>query len=152
MLYFWRRRRDSNSRAGYPTYTLSRGASSPTWVLLHLVAFFNTYSFRKFNSPNYYTIFTGNVNTFFIKSFQHLFTHVFLLHTMRIEQFPWVALLRYRSANLTSLTPTGEFMKISEKLLTYPKKLVILYVETQYFVGGFIQWTKKELFGLLLWL
>jgi hypothetical protein len=25
---FWRRRRDSNSRAGFPTYTLSRGASS----------------------------------------------------------------------------------------------------------------------------
>ena len=27
---FWRRRRDSNSRAGCPTYALSRGASSPT--------------------------------------------------------------------------------------------------------------------------
>ena len=26
--FFWRRRRDSNSRAGYPTYALSRGASS----------------------------------------------------------------------------------------------------------------------------
>ena len=26
----WRRRRDSNPRAGYPTYALSRGASSPT--------------------------------------------------------------------------------------------------------------------------
>ncbi len=26
----WRRRRDSNSRAGCPTYALSRGASSPT--------------------------------------------------------------------------------------------------------------------------
>ena len=26
----WRRMRDLNSRAGYPTYTLSRGASSPT--------------------------------------------------------------------------------------------------------------------------
>ena len=26
--FIWRRRRDSNSRAGYPTYTLSRGASS----------------------------------------------------------------------------------------------------------------------------
>ena len=25
----WRGRRDLNSRAGYPTYTLSRGASSP---------------------------------------------------------------------------------------------------------------------------
>ena len=34
--FFWRRRRDSNSRAGFnPTYALSRGASSPTWVLLH---------------------------------------------------------------------------------------------------------------------
>ena len=30
---FWRGRRDSNSRAGFPTYALSRGASSPTWVL-----------------------------------------------------------------------------------------------------------------------
>ncbi len=27
-LLFWRRREDSNFRAGYPTYTLSRGASS----------------------------------------------------------------------------------------------------------------------------
>ena len=35
LCFFWRRRRDSNSRAGYPTYALSRGASSPTWVLLH---------------------------------------------------------------------------------------------------------------------
>ncbi len=26
----WRSRRDLNSRAGYPTYALSRGASSPT--------------------------------------------------------------------------------------------------------------------------
>ena len=34
-LFLWRRRGDSNSRAGYPTYALSRGASSPTWVLLH---------------------------------------------------------------------------------------------------------------------
>ena len=30
MLFSWRRRGDSNSRAGYPTYALSRGASSPT--------------------------------------------------------------------------------------------------------------------------
>ena len=37
--FFWRRRRDSNPRAGFPTYALSRGASSPTWVLLQLVAF-----------------------------------------------------------------------------------------------------------------
>ena len=28
-IFAWRRRRDLNSRAGYPTYTLSRGASSP---------------------------------------------------------------------------------------------------------------------------
>ena len=27
--FFWRRRKDLNLRAGYPTYTLSRGASSP---------------------------------------------------------------------------------------------------------------------------
>lgn len=30
MFLLWRRRGDSNSRAGYPTYALSRGASSPT--------------------------------------------------------------------------------------------------------------------------
>ena len=29
-LLLWRRRGDSNSCAGYPTYALSRGASSPT--------------------------------------------------------------------------------------------------------------------------
>ena len=28
--FIWRRRGDSNSCAGYPTYALSRGASSPT--------------------------------------------------------------------------------------------------------------------------
>ena len=33
LCFFWRGRRDSNSRAGFPTYALSRGASSPTWVL-----------------------------------------------------------------------------------------------------------------------
>ncbi len=31
----WRRRRDLNPRAAYTTYTLSRGAPSATWVLLH---------------------------------------------------------------------------------------------------------------------
>ena len=35
-VFSWRSRRDSNSRAGYPTYALSRGASSPTWVLLRM--------------------------------------------------------------------------------------------------------------------
>ena len=35
-LAFKRRRRDLNPRAGYPTYTLSRGASSATWVLLQM--------------------------------------------------------------------------------------------------------------------
>ena len=30
----WRRRRDSNSRGGYPPYALSMGASSPALVLL----------------------------------------------------------------------------------------------------------------------
>ena len=30
VFFIWRRRRDSNSRAGFPTYALSRGASSPT--------------------------------------------------------------------------------------------------------------------------
>ena len=33
-LAFKRRRRDLNPRAGYPTYTLSRGASSASWVFL----------------------------------------------------------------------------------------------------------------------
>ena len=38
----WRRRRDLNSRASFPTYTLSRGTSSATWVLLQEY-FQNTY-------------------------------------------------------------------------------------------------------------
>ena len=33
---FWRRIRDLNPGAGCPTYSLSRGASSATWVILHL--------------------------------------------------------------------------------------------------------------------
>ena len=34
--FCWRRWRDLNSRAGYPTYTLSRGASSASWVHLRV--------------------------------------------------------------------------------------------------------------------
>ena len=34
---FWRRRRDLNPRAGCPTYTLSRGASSASWVFLQVL-------------------------------------------------------------------------------------------------------------------
>ena len=33
---FWRRWRDSNSRARFQTYSLSRGAPSPTWVHLQM--------------------------------------------------------------------------------------------------------------------
>lgn len=36
---FWRRRRDSNSRAGCPTYALSRGASSPLEYFSKMAAF-----------------------------------------------------------------------------------------------------------------
>ena len=32
----WRRRRDLNSRTGYPAYSLSRGAPSASWVLRHM--------------------------------------------------------------------------------------------------------------------
>ena len=35
----WRRQRDLNPRAGYPTYSLSRGASSASWVCLHRTAY-----------------------------------------------------------------------------------------------------------------
>ena len=34
--YFWRRRRDLNPRAGFPAYSLSRGAPSASWVLLQV--------------------------------------------------------------------------------------------------------------------
>ena len=34
-----RRKRDLNPRAGCPTYTLSRGASSASWVFLHIWTF-----------------------------------------------------------------------------------------------------------------
>ena len=34
--FIWRRRRDLNPRAACATYTLSRGASSATWVLPHM--------------------------------------------------------------------------------------------------------------------
>jgi hypothetical protein len=35
----WRRRRDLNPRAGHPTYALSRGAPSATWVLLRIIVY-----------------------------------------------------------------------------------------------------------------
>ena len=48
MPYFWRRRKDLNLRAGYPTYTLSRGASSP-------LEYFSIYCKPWFGYlPNYY--------------------------------------------------------------------------------------------------
>ena len=34
--FFERRKRDLNPRAGFPTYTLSRGASSASWVFLQV--------------------------------------------------------------------------------------------------------------------
>ena len=34
--FSWRRRRDLNPRAGYPAYSLSRGAPSASWVLLQV--------------------------------------------------------------------------------------------------------------------
>ena len=34
--FLWRRRRDLNPRAGYPAYSLSRGAPSASWVLLQV--------------------------------------------------------------------------------------------------------------------
>ena len=33
----WRRKRDLNPRAGFPTYSLSRGAPSASWVFLHKI-------------------------------------------------------------------------------------------------------------------
>ena len=38
--FVWRSRRDLNSRAGYPTYALSRGASSPLeYYSIYMVTF-----------------------------------------------------------------------------------------------------------------
>ena len=36
VVVFWRRRRDLNPRAGFPAYSLSRGAPSASWVLLQV--------------------------------------------------------------------------------------------------------------------
>ena len=60
-----RRKRDSNPRAGYPTYTLSRGTSSASWVFLRIdIIFIQIYQLRRNALPillnkNYF------VNTFF---------------------------------------------------------------------------------------
>ena len=43
-----RRKRDLNPRAGYPTYTLSRGTSSATWVFLQSSLFDNMMLFDAF--------------------------------------------------------------------------------------------------------
>ena len=48
-----RRKRDLNPRAGCPTYTLSRGASSASWVFLHFWSAFPRYSvIRRFLSAH----------------------------------------------------------------------------------------------------
>ena len=39
MIYVERRKRDLNPRAGHPTYTLSRGASSASWVFLQILKY-----------------------------------------------------------------------------------------------------------------
>ena len=46
-LFCWRRRKDLNLRAGYPTYTLSRGASSP-------LEYFSIFKLWFISLPNYY--------------------------------------------------------------------------------------------------
>ena len=45
VLLFWRRRRDLNPRASCPTYTLSRGASSPLEYFSKVKMFFEIFSF-----------------------------------------------------------------------------------------------------------
>ena len=57
--YKKRRKRDLNPRAGCPTYTLSRGASSASWVFL-LDCFRNAYTLYKNNSNlvnNFFKVF-----------------------------------------------------------------------------------------------
>ena len=54
-LAFKRRRRDLNPRAGYPTYTLSRGASSATWVLLQMPKYKMIYAVTHSWRMVYYT-------------------------------------------------------------------------------------------------
>ena len=49
-VFCWRRRKDLNLRAGYPTYTLSRGASSPLEYFSMVKPFFNLpYYYIKFH-------------------------------------------------------------------------------------------------------
>ena len=64
---FWRRRRDLNSCTGYPTYTLSRGASSP-------LEYFCTSASHGFtNFPYHYTNFLSICQVFLEKKLRLLF-------------------------------------------------------------------------------
>ena len=45
-----RRRRDLNPRAAWTTYTLSRGASSATWVLLQMPKYFHILHYVNYNA------------------------------------------------------------------------------------------------------
>ena len=49
-----RRKRDLNPRAGYPTYTLSRGTSSATWVFLQSSLFDNMMLFEAYVTHIWY--------------------------------------------------------------------------------------------------
>ena len=51
ILSSWRRRRDLNPRAGIPTYSLSRGAPSASWVLLHSTVAFEKMAEREGFEP-----------------------------------------------------------------------------------------------------
>ena len=46
----WRSRRDLNSRASFPTYTLSRGTSSATWVLLQFWFAYISFAIKVYHS------------------------------------------------------------------------------------------------------
>ena len=78
-----RRKRDLNPRAGFPAYTLSRGASSASWVFLridifHMIASFDMFVLRRID---HYTRLILHCQGLFRDIFIYFFLY-FVVHKM----------------------------------------------------------------------
>ena len=98
-----RSRRDLNPRAGFPTYTLSRGASSASWVLLHTCQrawciILMTFTLVK----PYFLLFLHEFVYFLsfspISAYYHLFKQLYIVFLLFL--FFWNKPLLYEAAHL----------------------------------------------------
>ena len=96
-----RRKRDLNPRAGCPTYTLSRGASSASWVFLHFWSAFPRYSvIRRFVGA----LFIIARNRFLVNDYFAFFRNNFLQFLLYKRSNHYMSYKLFPSLSITTIT------------------------------------------------